>query len=119
MLFLTLESLESFYDVRVFRFCFCYGRYQGVQYQYLLYTPGISKAESEIYDSAFPGDERGSFKPDDLLFHCVGFESAAPVFTLHTHIWALLCFRTLYRTVSGMMNYAEAIKSLTVLKTLR
>ncbi|KAH9972539.1 1-3-beta-glucan synthase [Lactifluus volemus] len=45
----------------------------------------------------------GSTKLDDLPFYCIGFKSAAPEFTLRTH---------LYRTVSGMMNYAKAIKLL-------
>ena len=49
---------------------------------------------------------------DDLPFYCIGFKSAAPEFTLRTRIWASLRAQTLYRTVSGMMNYAKAIKLL-------
>jgi 1,3-beta-glucan synthase len=72
----------------------------------------ILAQESEMYDGAFPGDEKGSSKLDDLPFYCIGFKSAAPEFTLRTRIWASLRFQTLYRTVSGMMNYAKAIKLL-------
>ena len=49
---------------------------------------------------------------DDLPFYCVGFKSTSPEFTLRTRIWSSLRAQTLYRTVSGMMNYASAIKLL-------
>ena len=62
----------------------------------------ILAQESEIYNGAFPGDEKGSSKFDDLPFYCIGFKSAAPEFTLCTCIWASLRFQTLYRTVSGI-----------------
>jgi 1,3-beta-glucan synthase len=51
-------------------------------------------------------------KIDDLPFYCIGFKSSAPEYTLRTRIWASLRFQTLYRTVSGFMNYARAIKLL-------
>lgn len=51
-------------------------------------------------------------KADDLPFYCIGFKTSAPEYTLRTRIWASLRFQTLYRTVSGMMNYAKAIKLL-------
>lgn len=51
-------------------------------------------------------------KIDDLPFYCVGFKSAAPEYTLRTRIWASLRAQTLYRTVSGFMNYSKAIKLL-------
>ena len=51
-------------------------------------------------------------KIDDLPFYCIGFKSAAPEYTLRTRIWASLRSQTLYRTVSGFMNYARAIKLL-------
>ncbi|TFK54896.1 glycosyltransferase family 48 protein [Heliocybe sulcata] len=56
-------------------------------------------------------EKRGS-KADDLPFYCIGFKTAAPEYTLRTRIWASLRAQTLYRTVSGMMNYAKAIKLL-------
>jgi 1,3-beta-glucan synthase len=80
--------------------------------------------------NAFGGvDEKGASKTDDLPFYCIGFKSAAPEYTLvcHSHglryfmadascqrtrIWASLRAQTLYRTVSGMMNYSKAIKLL-------
>ncbi|CCK70138.1 1,3-beta-glucan synthase KNAG_0D03920 [Huiozyma naganishii CBS 8797] len=49
---------------------------------------------------------------DDLPFYCIGFKSAAPEYTLRTRIWASLRSQTLYRTVSGFMNYSRAIKLL-------
>lgn len=51
-------------------------------------------------------------KIDDLPFYCIGFKLAAPEYTLRTRIWASLRSQTLYRTVSGFMNYARAIKLL-------
>lgn len=60
----------------------------------------------------FAFDEKGQSKTDDLPFYFIGFKSAAPEFTLRTRIWASLRAQTLYRTVSGMMNYSKAIKLL-------
>ena len=51
-------------------------------------------------------------KTDDLPFYCIGFKSAAPEYTLRTRIWASLRSQTLYRTISGFMNYSRAIKLL-------
>ena len=51
-------------------------------------------------------------KHDDLPFYCIGFKSAAPEYTLRTRIWASLRSQTLYRTISGFMNYSRAIKLL-------
>jgi 1,3-beta-glucan synthase len=71
--------------------------------------------------SVYPGGEYGEkedtketvkSKIDDLPFYCIGFKSAAPEYTLRTRIWASLRSQTLYRTVSGFMNYARAIKLL-------
>ncbi|KAI0306588.1 1-3-beta-glucan synthase [Multifurca ochricompacta] len=57
-------------------------------------------------------DEKGISKSDDLPFYCIGFKTASPEYTLRTRIWASLRAQTLYRTVSGMMNYSKAIKLL-------
>ncbi|SCU98824.1 LAMI_0F16380g1_1 [Lachancea mirantina] len=51
-------------------------------------------------------------KIKDLPFYCVGFSNSQPEYTLRTRIWASLRFQTLYRTVSGFMNYSKAIKLL-------
>ncbi|KAF8740913.1 hypothetical protein AX14_006661 [Amanita brunnescens Koide BX004] len=48
----------------------------------------------------------------DLPLNLVGFKTSSPEFTLRTRIWASLRAQTLYRTVSGMMNYSKAIKLL-------
>jgi 1,3-beta-glucan synthase len=68
--------------------------------------------------SQFNGDQEKSEKDnaktkiDDLPFYCIGFKSSAPEYTLRTRIWASLRSQTLYRTVSGFMNYSRAIKLL-------
>ncbi|OTA65932.1 glycosyltransferase family 48 protein [Hypoxylon sp. EC38] len=68
--------------------------------------------------SQFNGDEEKSEKDtakskiDDLPFYCIGFKSSAPEYTLRTRIWASLRSQTLYRTISGFMNYSRAIKLL-------
>lgn len=68
--------------------------------------------------SQFSGDyektekDAAKNKIDDLPFYCIGFKSAAPEYTLRTRIWASLRSQTLYRTVSGFMNYSRAIKLL-------
>ncbi|ORZ12773.1 1,3-beta-glucan synthase component-domain-containing protein [Absidia repens] len=49
---------------------------------------------------------------DDLPFYCIGFKSSAPEYTLRTRVWASLRAQTLYRTISGFMNYARALKIL-------
>ncbi|KAL1660315.1 glycosyltransferase family 48 protein [Schizophyllum commune] len=51
-------------------------------------------------------------RADDLPFYCIGFKTSSPEYTLRTRIWASLRAQTLYRTVSGMMNYSKAIKLL-------
>lgn len=61
------------------------------------------------------GDEKSETKSktaDDIPFYTIGFKSAAPEYTLRTRIWASLRAQTLYRTVSGFMNYSKAIKLL-------
>jgi len=57
-------------------------------------------------------DEKAANKSDDLPFYCIGFKTASPEYTLRTRIWSSLRTQTLYRTVSGMMNYSKAIKLL-------
>ncbi|KAL6411619.1 1,3-beta-glucan synthase [Ilyonectria robusta] len=51
-------------------------------------------------------------KIDDIPFYFLGFKSSAPEYTLRTRIWASLRSQTLYRTVSGFMNYSRALKLL-------
>ncbi|OWB72341.1 hypothetical protein B5S31_g2048 [[Candida] boidinii] len=45
-------------------------------------------------------------------FHSLGFKVAKPENILRTRIWASLRSQTLYRTISGFMNYDTAIKIL-------
>ncbi|KAG0287946.1 1,3-beta-D-glucan synthase [Linnemannia gamsii] len=72
-------------------------------------TSGLGLAGEAEKDSI---KEMGKAKNDDLPFYCIGFKSAAPEYTLRTRIWASLRAQTLYRTVSGFMNYSKAIKLL-------
>ncbi|EJS44123.1 fks3p [Saccharomyces arboricola H-6] len=51
-------------------------------------------------------------KINDLPFSYFGFNSSEPSYTLRTRIWASLRTQTLYRTLSGFMNYSKAIKLL-------
>ncbi|KAL5533050.1 FKS1_2 [Sanghuangporus sanghuang] len=62
--------------------------------------------------SPFDSSSEKPKKTDDLPFYCIGFKTASPEYTLRTRIWASLRAQTLYRTVSGMMNYSKAIKLL-------
>src|SRR5882762_6599499 len=74
----------------------------------------ILAEESAVFNgpNPFGGDEKGTSKMDDIPFYTIGFKSAAPEYTLRTRIWASLRAQTLYRTVSGFMNYSKAIKLL-------
>lgn len=63
-------------------------------------------------DSEKDDKDTAKSKIDDLPFYCIGFKSSAPEYTLRTRIWASLRFQTLYRTISGFMNYSRAIKLL-------
>ncbi|KAF8902099.1 glycosyltransferase family 48 protein [Gymnopilus junonius] len=68
-------------------------------------------AEESEGDGTSTQNEKTS-KVDDLPFYCIGFKTSSPEYTLRTRIWASLRAQTLYRTVSGMMNYSKAIKLL-------
>lgn len=69
--------------------------------------------EDSAYGPISTVDEKQtSSKADDLPFYCIGFKSSSPEYTLRTRIWASLRAQTLYRTISGMMNYSKAIKLL-------
>ncbi|EEP80619.1 1,3-beta-glucan synthase component GLS2 [Uncinocarpus reesii 1704] len=70
--------------------------------------------ETSQFNGEFEKSEKDAAKSkiDDLPFYCIGFKSAAPEYTLRTRIWASLRSQTLYRTISGFMNYSRAIKLL-------
>jgi len=72
-----------------------------------------------MYNGSTPlGDEKVS-KIDDLPFYYIGFKSSSPELTLRNRIWSLLCAQTLYRTISGVINYRKAIKLLYRVETQR
>lgn len=65
--------------------------------------------ESTASSGSFDSEKE---KYNDLPYYCVGFKSATPEYILRTRIWASLRSQTLYRTISGFMNYSRAIKLL-------
>ncbi|CDO68303.1 Glycosyltransferase Family 48 protein [Trametes cinnabarina] len=71
-----------------------------------------SETASTFDGTASTNEKASNKRTDDLPFYCIGFKTAAPEYTLRTRIWASLRAQTLYRTVSGMMNYSKAIKLL-------
>ncbi|KAJ6591232.1 1,3-beta-glucan synthase [Mycena vulgaris] len=87
-----------------------------VEWENFVKDTKILAEESALFNGTgthpFAADEKAASKADDLPFYFIGFKSAAPEFTLRTRIWSSLRAQTLYRTVSGMMNYAKAIKLL-------
>jgi 1,3-beta-glucan synthase len=74
-------------------------------------TKILAEEHAEMDGTTSVINEKGS-KPEDLPFYCIGFKTSSPEYTLRTRIWASLRAQTLYRTVSGMMNYGKAIKLL-------
>ena len=86
-----------------------------VEWECFVKDTKILADETAAYEGIDEEPEKGdnaSGDIDDLPFYCIGFKSAAPEYTLRTRIWASLRSQTLYRTVSGFMNYARAIKLL-------
>lgn len=67
---------------------------------------GYSQVENEIAQDYI---KRGI---DDIPIYCVGFKDSSPQFTLRTRLWSSLRYQTLFRTISGFMNYETAIKLL-------
>lgn len=75
--------------------------------------PEQSKEYSD-QNSAIKGDVEDYLKSqiDDLPYYCVGFKNSQPESTLRTRIWASLRYQTLYRTISGFMNYDRVLRLL-------
>lgn len=71
-----------------------------------------TKLLAEEFESENSSPEYATEKGDDFPYHSVGFKVASPEYILRTRIWASLRAQTLYRTVSGFMNYSRAIKLL-------
>ncbi|KAI7889185.1 1,3-beta-glucan synthase component-domain-containing protein [Mucor mucedo] len=71
----------------------------------------MKRSDSDLSDASSTEKDIKS-QVDDLPFYCIGFKSSKPEYTLRTRIWASLRAQTLYRTVSGFMNYKKAIKLL-------
>lgn len=76
-----------------------------------------SKMMTEELESAASDEELSKEEFSDIPFHSVGFKIAKPEYIMRTRIWASLRSQTLYRTVSGFMNYSRAIKLLQDIET--
>ncbi|KAI5963564.1 GSL2 [Candida pseudojiufengensis] len=71
-----------------------------------------TKMLAEEFETDSGTSEKDEDKLDDLPYYSVGFKVATPEYILRTRIWASLRSQTLYRTISGFMNYVRAIKLL-------
>ncbi|KAG7663184.1 GSL2 [[Candida] subhashii] len=71
-----------------------------------------TKMLAEEFETDSSSAEFRKEKLDDLPYYSVGFKIATPEYILRTRIWASLRSQTLYRTISGFMNYSRAIKLL-------
>lgn len=74
-------------------------------------SKGIASREAPILE------DNNKFEPNtdelkDLPYYCVGFKHSKPEYTLRTRIWASARNQTLFRTISGFMNYNQAIRLL-------
>ncbi|VEU22111.1 DEKNAAC103104 [Brettanomyces naardenensis] len=67
-----------------------------------------AEKETDLKDKIGSGSNSGG----DLPYYTIGFKAATPEYILRTRIWASLRVQTLFRTISGFMNYARAIKLL-------
>lgn len=65
-----------------------------------------------LAEEANSGSSSEADEKDDNQYYSVGFKVAAPEYVIRTRIWASLRAQTLYRTISGFMNYSRAIKLL-------
>ena len=71
-----------------------------------------SRLLAEEFDADSSGSSANIEKGDDFPYHSVGYKVETPEYVLRTRIWASLRTQTLYRTISGFMNYSRAIKLL-------
>ncbi|EGV62195.1 1,3-beta-glucan synthase component [Yamadazyma tenuis ATCC 10573] len=71
--------------------------------------------DTRLLAEEFDTDDSSATRIDektDNHYYSVGFKVATPEYILRTRIWASLRTQTLYRTVSGFMNYSRGIKLL-------
>lgn len=72
----------------------------------------VADDEKFGYRFPIPLTSEGTTDYDNLPYEYYGFKFADPESTLRTRIWASLRSQTLYRTVSGFMNYRHALAEL-------
>ncbi|ODV95939.1 hypothetical protein PACTADRAFT_75139 [Pachysolen tannophilus NRRL Y-2460] len=78
-------------------------------------TPDLEEKGTKVQVpplSAFNEGETKKLKErvEDIPYYCIGFKDSNTDLILRTRKWASLRTQTLYRTVSGFMNYMLAIK---------
>ncbi|CCH60497.1 hypothetical protein TBLA_0C07060 [Henningerozyma blattae CBS 6284] len=71
-----------------------------------------TEIDSSYNDEAKMVDELIQKKIDHLPYEVYGFKTSEDFYTLRTRVWASLRTQTLYRTVTGFMNYSKALKIL-------
>lgn len=71
-----------------------------------------SRMMAEELDSTSSEESTCEDGHSSIPFQSIGFKVAKPEYIMRTRIWASLRSQTLYRTVSGFMNYSRAIKLL-------
>lgn len=74
-----------------------------------------SSAEPELNKEYFDISKTSKTKLNAPINEClsvVGFQTALPEYVLRTRIWVSLRSQTLYKTITGFMNYDKAIKIL-------
>lgn len=78
-----------------------------------LRSSGSKDTKNDI-SSLIKGDIEDYLKSeiDNLPYYCVGFKNSQPESILRTRLWASLRYQTLYRTISGFMNYERVLKLL-------
>jgi 1,3-beta-glucan synthase len=74
----------------------------------------VAEAKRNVDLQFFSGENNKEPKRvfSDLPYYCIGFQSSEPQDINRTRVWASLRAQTLYRTISGFMNYSRAVKLL-------
>ncbi|KAJ3359865.1 1,3-beta-D-glucan synthase, partial [Allomyces arbusculus] len=71
---------------------------------------GTDEQNDDLLAEGDDDDEEARETAEEKMFRAVGYTNPSPSFVLRTRIWTSLRSQTLYRTVSGFMNYNKAIQ---------
>lgn len=77
-----------------------------------LSLPHTDSVSSTLSFTSSPGHNEEMCRAKAGAFEAYGYHRATPEFTMRTRIWASVRSQTLYRTVSGFMNYSRALSLL-------